>query len=508
MTESSGRGSPARRALALLAVQAAAFGWPHLVAGFYTDDWSQLLWAYLSAPDQSLRGLLGVHADAYWALRPLGALYYGASYWLGGLTAWKYQLQYFIAEAASTLLLFYALAKVSGDRGLAFLCAVLFCLYPNHGGARYWNNLMHPAQVLFAASMACWARGLERRSAWRTGLAAALFFACGLTYESHIPLVLLAPLLGWLRRARLGEAPRKAVIAAAVESWPLLAAGGLVVAFSVAVQKLVPGVLARKMVVDPAFIMDVLTSGLECSSTRILALFASLVPGALRDFGWPLWLAGAALIAAATWFTARVLRESRTFSSGFAAIWLLGCLGLVLAGYLPYGLSADRYVPHIYDLQNRLNTASALPAAMILGFLLHLLRRSAWAVPATAAVLACFLLIDWQTAREWQAAWNAQQAILRGISEDPSVKASRGTVSVLLEAPTHAGNAPIFSMGGEFGHAVKVVLGERFHGAHLQDSRLLERLPAGVPRLAFVYSIEEGLRRVPGSFIFSPESTR
>lgn len=444
-----------RDALVLLASCALAFA-PYLPwLGFYVDDWTQLLDRLSSISDQSLPGLVRGFNDELFYLRPLNLLYYPLTYWLGGFSAWRYQLMYLAMDSLGALFIYRALRESSGDGALAWLAALLYALYPNHAGARFWNNQIHPAHFFFATGMLAYARQ-------RTALCLLLLAVSGLHYEAYLPLFLLAPLLDRLRHRP------------ATKAWPVLALAAGLAAYTVLIQHVYPQTFSRKLLFDPGFALGVIGKGLECSTTGILHLFWTVLPDAGK-LPWPLLLA---LIPAAVFL---VGKSGPTSLKGAALrAWCAGAAVLLVAGYLPYALSADRYAPHIFDLQNRLNAAPSLGAAMLLAAGLSRLRGRTGAA-AIAAVLAAFLFIDWQEGRAWAEAARVQTEIL----EEIRAKRPAGPALIILDAPPQIERAPMFQIDVEFDAALRLLVSPNLRGSRVGDGVMLSQLAPNLPRLIY-----------------------
>jgi hypothetical protein len=189
----------------LVLISLLGFGLALPMLGFYVDDWTQMLGMLTAIPDQSLHGLIKGFDNVYFYLRPLNLIYYPLTYWLGGMEPWRYQAMYLAMDTAGAVFIYYALLRASGDRRLSFLTACLYILYPNHGGARFWNNQIHPSHLFFGAAMYFYARRLEERKPRLTAAYVVMLLLSGLNYEAYVPLCLFAPLLGALRATRDGS---------------------------------------------------------------------------------------------------------------------------------------------------------------------------------------------------------------------------------------------------------------------------------------------------------------
>ncbi|MDD5656993.1 MAG: hypothetical protein PHF00_07030, partial [Elusimicrobia bacterium] len=433
--------------------------------GFYIDDWAFLRPLVFSPRRGWLDLMSAFNVDGYWMFRPLDVVYFTGLYLLGGLSPWKYHAAMMLMEAAAAFFLYKAIRRATKDVGLAFLAALLFLLYPNHAATHHWfAATFTPAMLLFAA-------GLERYLAWdeegRKGpLAAglALFCSAVMIYEAVIPLVLAMPMLGFFRRVSAGEAQRIALRQALLR-WLPLAAGAalLVLGQQVLVRRLFAAGMKRDLIWDPALLLQVWGRGLECTSTAILHLAWTSVLAALA-FGWRTWLLIAAAAAAGTALLAPALSQARRpFENRHGRLWLLGCAGLLLAAYAPYGFSADRYIPHIFDEQNRINAPGSLAAAMALAWFLRagFGRASRLSAAALSLLLALFSICNWTAAWQWAESASLQERILSGVS----THAPAGPALAVLKSPPSAGPVAVFNAGFYFDAALQVRTGRRdLHG--------------------------------------------
>lgn len=469
--------------LVLMSLLGFGVGLPTL--GFYVDDWTQMLGMLTAIPDQSLPGLIKGFDNVYFYLRPLNLIYYPLTYWIGGFETWRYQLMYLAMDTAGAVFLYHALYRASGNRQLSFLTACLYILYPNHGGARFWNNQIHPSHLFFGAAMYFYSRWLTERKAWLTATYVVLLLLSGLNYEAYVPLCLFAPFLGTLRATQDGRPWRKGLWTALVDAWPVYATTLAVLAYNVAIQKAYPNTISRGLIFEPAFAWKVVGRGIECSTTAIFHLLAKILPTALREMAAALALGALPAAALMTWLV--FLRPApRKDASGAGRVWLVGGVVLLVAGYLPYAFSADRYVPHIFDNQNRINAASSLGAAMLLALGLDLMRKAAWARAALFAVLAVFMTINWYTINEWGAARTIQMDILAGVRSHLS-EVGEGPAVVTLDAPTHHGItvAPVFPIDVEFDRALRMLVRKDLRGSITADGAILGSIPADLPRYLY-----------------------
>lgn len=475
----------------LVLISLLGFGLALPTLGFYVDDWTQMLGMLTAIPDQSLPGLIKGFDNVYFYLRPLNLIYYPLTYWIGGFETWRYQLMYLAMDTAGAVFLYHALLRASRDRRLSFLTACLYILYPNHGGARFWNNQIHPAHLFFGAAMHFYARSMTERKAWQTASYVVLLLLSGLNYEAYVPLCLFAPFLGTLRGTHDGRPWRKALWTALLDAWPVYATTLAVLAYNVAIQKLYPNTISRGLIFEPAFAWKVIGKGIECSTTAILHLLAKILPSAMREMAATLALGALPAAAFIAWLVfQRPAPQKATFIPG--RVWMVGGVVLLVAGYLPYAFSADRYVPHIFDAQNRINAASSLGAAMLLALGLERIRKAAIARAALFAALAVFMTINWYTVHEWGAARTLQMDILAGVRGHLS-ETGEGPAIITLDAPTHHGItvAPVFPIDVEFDRALRMLVRKDLRGSLVSDGAILASIPPELPRYVYTHATDE-----------------
>ena len=458
----------ARRGAALIALLALAlFGPQAPLLGFYLDDWA-LLGPLLRSPGQSLRALTAAfNPENFWYLRPMDILYHPGLYWWAGMTAWKYQLVFVALEALTAALLFLALLEATGDEFLALATAALYAIFPSHAATHQWfAAVFDPAMALYAVSLWLYAKRLAGGGRSWLISALAVFLAGALTYEAVVPLGLLWPALDFLRERRGGAGRSIALRSAALRSWPIAGAMLAVLVYQVAVHALLPRVLSRGISVDPLFALKVLGRGVECSSTGLVHLLWKSAGTFPTFWGWPESAALAAAAAAAALLVRFAAAPARSQEAGAdLGEWSILAGLLFAAAYAPYAVSADRYLPHIFDVQNRINAPGSLPAAMLAAAGLARLRRAGrpWA-PVLALALLTSVALCVSGRAEWRASWRLQQRILADVGQHAD-SFPQGPVILVLKAPEKLGNAPVFDQDWAFDAALKTTFKDgRFSG--------------------------------------------
>ncbi|MFA6315946.1 MAG: hypothetical protein WC943_00875 [Elusimicrobiota bacterium] len=451
-------------ALVLALLNLVSFGLDAGGMGFYLDDWS-LAEPGWRAADQSLWGMMkefynaGLAFNTSWLLRPMDIVYHPGLYWLAGLSFWKYQLAYRVMETASSVFLFLAFLKATGRPGLAFLTAALFTVFPNHGATRHWfTAAVTPAMALASAGLWCWVCWLDKGRAAFLAASLILLAAGSLTYEAVLPAAVLMPFLSYWHGLRQGLSSEGARAKAVRDSlWPGLCVAALA-AYHVGIQHLGPATISRKMSFDPGFSLKALGRGFECNTTAVLHLCWVFTLSGLKELEWWRWPL-AALVGAllARWMSRAYPDEPGPVGS---RSWLVASGVLFVGAYAPYALSADRYIPHIFDPQNRLNVPPSLAAVMALGFGLTALpgRARTWVL---AGLVAVFTVVNWENARQWKEAYRLQVSVLTGLKRNVDALPP-GPAAIFLEgAPAEYKTVPVFNETFTFDSALRLFTGRR-----------------------------------------------
>ncbi len=433
-----------RHLAALLLFELAAFGLFLPRLGFYHDDWVLLESCWRSGGFfESLRSL-----GAQFGMRPVGVIFYAAAYALGGLKPWPYHALMLAVEAAGACFAYLLFARLWGRRDLAFASCLLALLYPNHAATHHWFAASAQSLAVTLAMMGLWMhlRWSEEGGALRLAASLALYLASILCYESTVffPLLLAAGL--WARRpgATAPIAIRLAPFALPAFLWLLW-------------QRLAPQWLG---IVNPksgglslAHALKVFGAGFECLTNRVLHASWTQLRLTLPETPWYFYLLAAGIVALA-WAFMGVGAEDDQEPPVFVA--LVGGLGMFLAAYLPYALSAD-YQPQIFGLMSRTNTAGAWAGGLWIAALLF--RWGPWFRRACLALLiGVFAAVDWSHSWAWARSWNAQQEILSRAAYLAS-KIEGPAVVFLSEAPREINGAVVFEAFWGFDAALRIHAG-------------------------------------------------
>ena len=454
--------------------------------GFYMDDWRFIeLWE--SAPNRSLWAMMtAFNVKGFCFYRPLDIPYFTAQFWLFGRTGWAYQALLLAFDAAAVLLLHAAWRRATGEAALAFVAAAIFAVYPNHSATHHWLSAPFAAvAALFSGAMLLQLRAVrERRPAFAFG-ATVLFAAAILTYEAVLPLAVLFPAL-CLVRLRLDGVPVKTARRDAILSCIPLALGAFtaLVYQQVLIPRLFPQGQTRPMSFDFVRLLRVFGRSFECTTTGVLALAADSARNAAATRLWLLVPAVVLVGAAGFWLWRRSGADEKSAGLG-GPVWLIGAAAAWAASYAPIAISAQDYMPHVFDEQNRLNAAGTVGASMLAASALLWVAR---ARPRTAATFFALFLavssgIDWVAGIDYMRSWDLQKKVLTSVTAQLPV----GPAEVVLSGvPETVGRAAAFHAHWEFSCALRV-------WARRED--LTGWLQPGTPtpgRRAFVYRYPEG----------------
>lgn len=426
--------------------------------GFYMDDWRFIqLWE--SSPTGSLWALMkAFNKDGFCFYRPLDIPYFTVQYWLFGRAGWAYQALQLAFDASAVLLLHAAWRRASGDAALAFIAAAIFAVYPNHSATHHWLSAPFAAvAALFGGSLLLQLEAARRGKRLPAVAAAGLFAAAILVYEAVLPLAVLFPVLCALRLRLDGLSPRRARVDAVVSCIPLIVGSFAALLYQQAlIPRLFPTGQTRPMEFGAYQFVKVIGRSLECTTTGLFALAGDSARYALATGLWPLIPAVALAAAGGYWLWRRSGASESNEPAGLE--WLLGAGAAWFASYAPIAISAQGYMPHVFDEQNRLNAAGTVGASMLAAACLLRLGRSR---PRTAAALfAVFLAassgIDWVAGAAYMRSWSLQRRVLSSIaSQLPTVP-----VDVALSGvPQTVGRAAVFHADWEFTVALQVWTG-------------------------------------------------
>jgi|CXWL01.1.fsa_nt_gi hypothetical protein len=473
--------------LILIALTVAVHGAFVAWKGFYMDDWRFIqLWE--SAPNQGLPALMkAFNVGNFCWYRPCDIPYFSIQYWLFGRAGWLYQALQLFFNAAAVVLLHAAWRRASGQAALSFLAAVIFAVYPNHAATHHWLSAPFAAVACLFAGALLFQLAAAQSGRWLHALSASVLFAAAiLTYEAVLPLAVLIPALCAMRLRLNGRTAKKAWLVAACSVIPLvLAAVAAVLYQQVLIPRLFPTGQTRPMSFNFVRLLQMYGRSFECSTSGVLALAADSGRRAVEAGLWLLLPALAAAVAGGYWLWRRGVVEAADAQGG-GQEWLIGGAAAWVASYAPVAVSAQGYVPHIFDEQNRLNAAGTVGGSMLAASALMFLARTR---RKTAA--ACFVVfftlsagVDWVAGWDWMRSWLLQTHVLTEIAR----QAPSGPADIALSGvPETIGRAAVFHADWEFETALQVWTRRPDLSGRLRPGAQ----PAGKP--AFIYQYPQSV---------------
>ncbi len=456
--------------------------------GIYMDDWRFIqLWE--SAPSRSLSALMSAfNIGGFCWYRPLDIPYFTIQYWLFGRAFWMYQALQLIFSVGSVLFLHAAWRRASGDAALAFLAAIIFAVYPNHASTYHWLSAPFAAvSILFSGALLLQLEA-AKSGRWVHALSASVLFAAAiLTYEAVLPLAVLIPALSAMRLRRDGRTTKKAWLIAFCSSIPLiLAAVAAVLYQQVLIPRLFPTGQTRPMSFNFVRLLQVYGRSFECSTSGVLALAADSGRRAVEAGLWLLLPALAGAVAGGYWLWRRSGIETSQAGQVGREEWLIAAVAAWVASYAPVAVSAQGYMPHIFDEQNRLNAAGTVGGSMLAASALMFLARTRRKTAAALFVLFFTLSagVDWVAGWDWMRSWLLQTHVLTEIAR----QAPSGPADIALSGvPETIGRAAVFHADWEFETALQVWTRRPDLSGRLRPAAQ----PAGRP--AFVYQYPQSV---------------
>jgi hypothetical protein len=417
--------------------------------------------------------------------RPFDIPYFTIQFWLFGREGWAYQALQLVFDVSAVLLLHAAWRRATDNAALSFVTAALFAVYPNHSATHHWLSAPFAAvAALYAGAMLLQLDAARRKKIMPALGATALFVVAILTYEAVLPLAILFPVLVALRLRLDGRPAAKARVDAVVSCIPLVIGSFAALLYQqVLIPRLYPTGQMRPMEFVASRLFKIFGRSFECTTTGILALAADSARNAIATGLWLLIPAVVFAAVAGYWLWRRSGAEESEGAGG--AEWLIGAAVAWAASYAPVAISAQGYVPHVFDEQNRLNAAGTVGASMLAASVLVWLARSK---PRLAAVLFTVFIalssgIDWVAGIDYMRSWDLQRRVLSSIT----AQLPAGPADVALSGvPQTTGRAAVFHADWEFDSALQV---------WARRADLTGRLAPGDPipgRRNFVYRYPEG----------------
>ena len=411
----------------ILFVEVFSFAYCIRGLGFYQDDWALLEHVYTGTGFSFWHGLKTLWSAGVVA-RPTSVFLYSALCALGGLSPLPYQVALLAANALAAIACFLWLERLTGDRRLALLAAVLGAVYPIHPATHHWmTNILQPlAHALAFAALTVhvsWSKG----RAWRPGLACGALFATAFLTKETVAFLPLLALVSSYERLRTEEvSPQAAVRRLPADIAPLLAGFAVGILWQWVIKRAEQPLSLRWSI---GWTATVYGSGLDSLTRQCFQLLRRTIGFffASADDASLLLLALSAVVAAFLLSRAQAAGDPNRRRGPRLALLLAGAN--FVAAYAPYAASGA-YEPQVVGMMSRTNEVGAWTAALLLAAGLCWLearvleRADAWPrlparalLPAAAGlILAAFTATNWFIARQWAASWTLQQDILARVA--------------------------------------------------------------------------------------------
>jgi hypothetical protein len=463
--------------------------------GFYSDDWA-FIGLYVTAPDQSLRGLYAASMSPQHAMRPVQVWLCAALYRLFGLDPLGPHLFNGALLVANAILLYAILRELRARRAIAVAVPLVYSLLPSYSTDRFWYvafaiTLSMTACLIAAyADLRAAASTIRRGVVWKVVSTAGLIVS-GLAYEVALPVFLLVPLL------MLGRSWRNGTIASGRRSYYI----GALVAIDVAV-------------IIGLAIFKVETTVRLGASAGIVQQVADITRHALRtnvpagDYGLNVMSAVRVhFFDYAVGLPLTTVKLARTASTGLVA--LAAVVSLFVFGYLFVAVGRDAWVSSRnwaasiaaglavfglgyaifltnYNVQftpagiaNRSAIAAALGAALFMvgltGWIATRILPPRGPVLFFAAVIAatsgCGVLIINILAAHWVTAYDNERAVLASIQRRLPTLPRKATL-ILDGVCPYVGPAIVFESNWDLAGALQVVYRDPTLAADVVTPRL------------------------------------
>jgi hypothetical protein len=418
---SSPVGLPLSILVVLVALEALWFGPILPRVGFYLDDWRTYADLYFSG--QSWQSLLSTEMnDPRLVTRPLEAVFFVLSYLSFGCKPLGHHLINCAFEVLASWLLYLCMYRLSRNRTISFLAAVILLIHPSHDATHYWAtaNAITLSLMLWFVS---WWQTLKavqdftgvKRFIWQ--LAGALTFLSSLLiYEAFLPLcgvnILCSAVLSFRRedkwRSLLGTGILSAMYASTI---------ALIYWFQRIYLSNMGKGLQHPAHIEPMHFVKVIAHGFEnLFSVDALRFLYGNATAYLPNAGHSIILAAFVIVALAS--LRLLFGTDRKFSHPFAFIGL----GLITmtASYTIFGITQE-YWPELHSIYNRINYGGCVGASMVIAGIFGVLMDLAGRVKISSFVplLICciplftfFILADWGLAIPWKTSWTCQREVL------------------------------------------------------------------------------------------------
>lgn len=478
--------------------------------GFYLDDWATMAYLHFGPRNQGLIEFLKYYLvnDSRVQNRPLEVLHFGLLHWFGGGNPLHYHLFNLGLEIIAAYLAYQIFVRISGEKAISLVAALVFLLHPSHDSTHYWVicSSVTLSMVLYLLSLQftivfvdCELRTVPS-SRWRAllfaSLASIFFLLSLLNYETLVPLAAINVMLAvaLTRQSDIAQGWLKAILNGAA----------IACAFSMAIVALLFYLkffmpLLGKGYVHPAvfdlrvMVMTV-ARGCELNLPSSLGRFVcEQVGGVMAGLNRSEWLRVAAVAILSgglvLWFRQLDRRAIASESVvnpikvrvGLSALVLIavGMIG-VIASYSVFGLSSD-YEPTYYTMVNRINAGATFASALAILGLLKLFpfgrgRRANIIAAAMIALLAgalvtCFTLTNFALARPWLVSWETQTTIRKNLLAQRDILGKSPTL-LLVNCPRYVMWSPVFDGVWDFCNMLRIALNDFDVNANVISERL------------------------------------
>ncbi len=497
---------------ALVLIQLLCF-WPIVThVGFYLDDWATLSYLHFAPKDGGYLGLLHHYftSDSRVLIRPIEVLHFGTIYFLSGEKPLLYHVVNLVFEAASSLLFYGVVVRLTGRTSLAFIAALFLLLYPSHDSTHYWMICSSVALSL-ALYLGSLQSSLQAADLYLAGdknasylyqtLGLVLFFVSLLNYETFLPLASINVLAVLAVAYRQQGDWRKSLAPALITMAFFAVAAVLFVIFLKVIVPMLGHGYAHAIKLDPQVMCSTIVRGLALNApNEALPFFLSQAQAAAAALSSSEIIRLVALIAVASGAAFFLIGTDKKLSDIQAIQALeplqplqpllsrqplrpldLALLGLftIFISYTIFGLSPD-YMPIYTTLVNRVNTGASLGVVLVLVALMqwlgqiiskrHALFAATLTVAAAAGVLL-FSLADWGLAKPWIVSWTTQQQVRDSLAQikgkiDPTASL------LLISCPTYVMWAPVFDGVWDFQNLARITLDQPNFNANVVSGRL------------------------------------
>jgi hypothetical protein len=486
--------------------------WPIMgKVGFYLDDWATMAYLHFAPRNQGLLEFLRYYLlnDSRVQNRPLEVLHFGLLHWFAGGNPLHFHLFNLGLEVLAAILAYRIFVRVSGEKALSLVAALIFLLHPGHDSTHYWvicssvslSMLLYLVSLHF--SLAFVDSKVEQAEVgsgllpWLYATLAALFFLLSLlNYETLVPLAAINVLLvvalskqsneksGWLYALKQGG----------VLAFALSFAIGLLLCYLRYFMPLLGQGYVHHAHLDWSVMVRTLVRGCELNLPFALGAFVceQMVNG-FASLNRPEWLrlAAIAVLGGAGVFFLRQDEGSTTNSGATspsvlkasslspACLIAIGVFGLVVS-YSVFGLNSD-YEPTYYTMVNRINAGASFASSIALLGLLKFVPYgqsqgankglSCFLALVTALLVGCFTLTNFALARPWLVSWETQTTIRRNILAQKEYL-GKGPTLLLVNCPRYVMWSPVFDGVWDFSNMLRIGLNDFDVNANVVSERM------------------------------------